>query len=91
MITPPPKRPQQQSHPHFKPNYGQRVQYSEEEDDPPLSKAEQKYVQEVIGIFLYYACAVNITMLTALGYLDTQQAAPTQNLGFEFLFFISLP
>ena len=52
----------------------------EEEDDTlPLSKVEQKYVQEIIGVFLYYARAVNITMMTALGYLATRQATPTKN------------
>eukprot|EP00804_Cyclotella_cryptica_P000684 CCRYP_014695-RE/>CCRYP_014695-RE protein AED:0.41 eAED:0.41 QI:0/-1/0/1/-1/1/1/0/259 len=32
------------------------------------------FVQEVIGVFLYYARAVDCTMLTALGSLATQQA-----------------
>ena len=43
----------------------------------PLDKAGKKFVQEVIGTFLYYARCVDSTMLTALGSLATQQANPT--------------
>ncbi len=46
---------------------------------PPLSKEDKKYVQEVVGVFLYYAQCVNSTMLTALGSIATQQANPTKN------------
>ena len=56
------------------------MQYAKDEDNSPLlSKAEKKFVQEVIGVFLYYARAVDLTMLPALGTPATQQAAPTQN------------
>ena len=37
------------------------------------------YIQEVIGIFLYYARCVDASMLPALGTLATQQANPTRN------------
>jgi hypothetical protein len=46
---------------------------------PPLDKKGKKYIQEVIGTFLYYACCVDSTMLPALGSLTTQQANPMQN------------
>ena len=36
------------------------------------------YVQEVVGVFLYYARAVDCTMLCALGSLASQQANPTE-------------
>ena len=56
------------------------MQYAEGEDNSTLlNKGDQKYVQEVIGVFLYYARAVNTTMLTALVSLAMQQAAPTEN------------
>mgnify|MGYP006206904129 CR=1 FL=1 len=45
----------------------------------PLNKAGTKFVQEVIGTFLYYARCVDSTMLAALGSLATQQANPTTN------------
>ena len=37
----------------------------------PISKAEQKYVREMIGFFLYYANAVDKTVLTAVNSLTT--------------------
>ena len=46
---------------------------------PPLSKEDKKYVQEVVGTFLYYAGCVDSTMLTALGSIATQQMNPTKN------------
>jgi len=49
------------------------------DSSPPLNKQGKKYVQEVIGTLLYYACCVDNTMLPALGSLATQQANPTQN------------
>ena len=49
------------------------------ESSPPLDKQSKKYMQEVIGMLLYYARCVDNTMLLALGSLATQQATPTQN------------
>jgi hypothetical protein len=60
--------------------YSATKQYAEAIDtSPPLSKEEKKYVQEVVGTFLYYAQCVDSTMLTALGSIATQQANPTEN------------
>jgi len=39
-----------------------------------LDAADHLCVQEVIGVLLYYARAVDSTLLTALGTLATQQA-----------------
>ena len=44
-----------------------------------MSKEDKTFIQEVIGVFLYYARAVDCTMLAALGSLATQQANPTEN------------
>ncbi len=41
----------------------------------PLRK---KYIQEVIGVFLYYGWAVDSTMLTALSAIASAQAEPTE-------------
>jgi hypothetical protein len=35
-------------------------------------------LQEIIGTFLFYACAINVTMLKALGTLSTQQLQLTE-------------
>ena len=77
---PKPKKPQDQPYPHVEPTYGAKQQYAQEEDQSPtLSKEDKTFIQEVIGVFLYYARAVDCTMLAALGSLATQQASPTEN------------
>jgi hypothetical protein len=77
----PPCIPQHQPHPHVKPTYGAKAQYTENVDtSPPLDKKGKKYIQEVIGTFLYYTRCVNSTMLPALVSLSTQQANPMQNI-----------
>jgi hypothetical protein len=43
-----------------------------------LSKEETKYIQAVAGTLLYYARAVNTTILTALSLIATEQAKPMQ-------------
>jgi hypothetical protein len=45
---------------------------------PSLNKEETKYVQAVAGELLYYARAINSTILPALSSLATKQAKPTQ-------------
>jgi hypothetical protein len=43
------------------------VQYAKPEDTSQrLTPPKKKYIQEVIGVFLYYGHAVDSTMLTAL-------------------------
>ena len=46
---------------------------------PPLGKEETKFVQTVAGTLLYYARAVDSTILTALSAITTEQAKPTEN------------
>jgi hypothetical protein len=76
----PPRIPQHQPYPHVKPTYNAKAQYTEDIDtSPPLDKKGKKYIQEVIGTFLYYARCVDSIMLPALGPLATQQANPMQN------------
>jgi hypothetical protein len=36
------------------------------DEAPPLDKAGIKLVKEVVGVFLYYARAVDLTMIVAL-------------------------
>jgi hypothetical protein len=49
------------------------------DDSPLLDDAGKKQIQQVVGSFLYYAQAVNATILMALSDIATQQAAPTEN------------
>ena len=63
----PPKRVQNQPYPHVPPKYGAQLQYAKEADTTPLLLKEgQKFIQQVTSTFLYYARAVDLTMLAAL-------------------------
>lgn len=44
----------------------------------PLTPEQQTYVRKVVGIFLYYARAVDCTMLAAVSKIASMQAEPTQ-------------
>ena len=57
--------------------YGRDVQYAPVDDSPPLSPSDTKFIQDVIGVFLYYSRAVDSTMFTCLNKLASQQAKPT--------------
>jgi len=62
-----------------RPNYGAPVQYTEPTDtSPPLNHQATKTLQEIIGVLLYYARAVDSTMLVALGSLAAAQAHGTE-------------
>ncbi len=64
---PPPIVPQYQLHQHVKKTYGAKVQLANPlNTSPPLDKAGKKFIQEVMGVFLSLAQAVNSTMLTTL-------------------------
>ncbi len=74
-----PKRPQNAPHPHVAVTYGAKAQYVEADiPSSPLDKEGQKYIQTVTGTLLYYASAVDPTMLVALNAIAAQQATPTQ-------------
>jgi hypothetical protein len=73
-----PAKPQNQPYPHNPIKYGAKSQTAEPLDDSPLlNKEDKKLVQEITGTFLFYARAVDATMLTALSSLASEQAAPT--------------
>jgi hypothetical protein len=62
-----PSKPQHQPHQHTILTYGATVQYAKPDDTSrQLLPAKKKSIQEVISVFLYYGCAVDSTMLTAL-------------------------
>ena len=45
---------------------------------PKVSAEEKKYIQQVVGSFLYYARAVDMTILHALNSIAAEQADPTE-------------
>jgi hypothetical protein len=76
-----PSKLQHQPYPHIKPNYRAKAQDTEYMDTlAMIPKEDKKFIQEVIGNFLYYARCVNSTMLAALGSIATQQANPPENM-----------
>ena len=55
-------------------------QYTRQLDTSPfLTPKETTYVQTVVGTFLYYARALDSTMLPALNNIASQQSQPTKN------------
>jgi hypothetical protein len=64
-------KPEHSPHPWTAPTYGANTQYSTPMDaTPKLDDAERLCLQEIIGTLLYYARAVDCTMLVALGSLS---------------------
>ena len=60
------------------PTYGSRQQYAANDNTPFLDLKDAAVVREVVGTLLYYARAVDLTMLPALGTIASQQAQPTE-------------
>ena len=74
----PPDKPQMQPYPHTIPTYGATVQYAKAADtSPPVTKAEEKFIRQVIGVLLYYGRTVDSTIITGLSSLAAAQATPT--------------
>ena len=75
-----PAKPQ---HCPYSPNailYGKDNQAPTPSDESPLlDEAGKKRVQQIVGTFLYYARAVDPTIVMALSDLSSQQSAPTEN------------
>ena len=75
---PKPKKPQDNPFKYIAPEYGAKVQYAPEEDlSEPLDENGKKRIQEILGTLLYYARAVDPTILVTISSLSTQQAKPT--------------
>jgi hypothetical protein len=74
---PKPTRPQDSLHPWNAPHYGAKQQFATPDLSPMVDLKDTKRLQEVCGTFLYYARAVDCTMLPALGTLSSNQATTT--------------
>ena len=65
---------------HTVPNYGAKQKFAEaESNEPVLGKENKKYIQQVLRTFLYYARAVDPTMLVALSAIASEQASPKKS------------
>ena len=71
-----PSQPQQSSHQWNPPNYGSTEPKLAHQapESPKLAPPEASKVQQLVGTFLYYACAVDPTMLVELNSIDAKQA-----------------
>ena len=74
-----PNTPEDSPH-HAEPiRYGQEKQCAKDHDPSnPLDEKGIKRWQEIIGVLLYYACAIDCTMLPALGSLAGTQSKATE-------------
>ena len=65
-------------HKHVPPTYGTKVQYAPPDDDLPQLPADRiNYIQQVVGVFLYYGIAIDNTILVALGDIGAEQSRAT--------------
>jgi hypothetical protein len=72
-------KPQNQPYPHNPKQYGSKAQYAEPTDNLPLlNKKDKRFIQEIMGTFLFYTQAVNLTILTPLSSLASEQCNPTE-------------
>lgn len=60
------------------PDYGAKVQSTFHDTSAPLNAKDITTLQEIVGSILYYARAVDPTMLTATNAVSSEQAKPTQ-------------
>jgi hypothetical protein len=76
---PAPHTPEHAPHPWQRPNYGAKTQFATLPDPAPaLDAADKLRILEVLGTLLFYARAIDSTLLTAIGELATEQSHGTQ-------------
>jgi hypothetical protein len=74
-----PSSPQDAPHDWRQPTYGTSIQYADNPDDSPILPATSvTLVKNIVGTLLYYAIAVDPTMLVALGTIAATQAKATK-------------
>ena len=73
-------RQQNSPHPHAPSIFGAKVQYSTPANDSPiLPDKHLKYIQQVVGVFLYYGIAIDNTILIGIGDIAAKQSVSTAN------------
>jgi hypothetical protein len=77
---PAPYRPEHAPHDWSKPAYGQKQQFVAPPDDSKLLDRDGiNRIQQVIGTFLYYARAIDVTAMVAIGSISSEQSKATEN------------
>ena len=72
-----PSHPQHSPHPCAKIKYGEKVQYAKETVPTDMTKEQLTYCQQVIGVFLFYARAIDSTMLPSIGSIAAHMSTST--------------
>ena len=76
---PTPSTPEHAPHPWQKPNHGATTQFAMLPDDATaLDVTDKRRILEVLGTLLFYARAIDSTLLTAIGELATEQSEGTK-------------
>jgi hypothetical protein len=74
-----PARHESSPHDYNAPVYGSRQQYETQDTTPYLDLNDKQKILEIVGVFLYYARAVDLTMIPALGTIASKQNQPTEH------------
>ena len=70
---PQPRTPQHSPHKWDRPIYGQKIQYAQDDHDLPILPPDQiTRIQQIVGCFLFYARAIDSTMLVALNTIGSE-------------------
>ena len=72
-----PKTPQDSPYPWTPFKYGAKQQFAPPLSRIPLTPQQVKWVQEVVGVFLHYARAVENTMLASIGSIASSHSTST--------------
>ena len=75
---PKPIKPEYQPHKHAQPIYSSKPQMAPIDTSPLLDSKTTKRIQGIVGSLLYYARAIDNTMLTAITEISAVQSKPTQ-------------
>jgi hypothetical protein len=73
-----PKHPQHTPYRYVTPVYGVKTQYAKKDETPPLTAQQCLTIQKVTGSILYYARAVDPTVLMPLNHIATEQTKATE-------------
>jgi hypothetical protein len=57
--------------------YGAQVQTTEIDRTEPINEERRKVIQQIVGVILFYARAIDYTMLVEVNKLSSKQAKPT--------------
>ena len=75
-----PPRPSHSPHAWNKPTYGSTSQLVPDDDvSPYLPKSQVRHIHAIVGTFLYYAIAIDLSMRVALGLIASTQTEPTKH------------